>query len=73
PYREWGLYDASADTYTSCPHFSIADGVKANAIELPDGWGYVPSAVLHFDGEVEVGSDGSIAIAPLQPVLEYQI
>ncbi|MGL5875046.1 MAG: hypothetical protein ACRC2R_22230 [Xenococcaceae cyanobacterium] len=73
PYREWGLYDASADTYTSCPHFSIADGVKANAIQLPNGWGYVPSAVLHFDGEVKVGEDGSIAIAPLQPVLEYQI
>lgn len=76
-YREWGLYDAAKDTYTSCPHFAIAPSVKATAIELPDGWGYVPSAVLHFDGEVVIGEDGLSAIEPYVtipvPEPEYSI
>lgn len=83
PYREWGLYDAAKDSYVSAADYSIAPGLTVQPLTLPDGWGYVPSAVMYFpDAEVRVAEDGSvsIAIASIQPqqnnddvALSYQI
>lgn len=79
-YREWGLYDAEADTYTSCPHFEVALGLNAQALELPDGWGYVPSAVMHYpNAMVAIAEDNLVSIQPVvtvpvpEPTPEYSI
>jgi hypothetical protein len=63
-YREWGLYDASFDSYTSCPHFEIAPGLNTIALELPDGWGYVPSAVIYYPNAVVVAEETQITLQP---------
>jgi hypothetical protein len=82
PYREWGLYDANSDRYISCPDYSVSTGLSAQPLTLPDGWGYVPSAVMYFpDAEVKVAEDGSVSIdlVSIQPqknddeALSYQI
>ncbi len=83
PYREWGLYDATSDSYTSTPHFEVAPGLNTHAVELPDGWGYVPSAIFHYpNATVVVAEDGSVSIQPAvftptpaepEPTPEYQI
>jgi hypothetical protein len=83
PYREWGLYDATSDSYISCPDYSIAPGLSAQPLTLPDGWNYVPSAVMYFpDAEVKIASDGAVSIEPVsiesqpdnqEPISSYQI
>jgi hypothetical protein len=76
PYREWGLYDATKDSYTSAPDYSIAPGLSTQPLTLPDGWGYVPSAVMYFpDAEVVIAEDGSVSIGPasvVQPQAEVE-